>query len=139
MGQLRAVGEEQPVHQCIDRDDDVRDIARTGEVEGARERGAGQQGVLGKPDENDDGGRNRPQVDDPGRLRLAAEDEVDGGEESDHRDDVALDREVSKKVERIDRCTPSGKDELADDRAENCEPGQEPQKSGELFRRGSPI
>jgi hypothetical protein len=46
---------------------------------------------------------------------------------------------VSKKVERLDRCTPSGKDELADDRAENREPSQEPQESGELLRCGLSI
>ena len=61
-------------------------------------------------------------------MRLASEDEVGRREKGDHRDDVALDGDVSEEVERIDRRTADGEDELADDRAEDREPGKEPQE-----------
>ena len=62
-------------------------------------------------------------------LCLASEDEVGRREKGDHREDVALDGDVSEEVKRIDGSASGGVNELADDRAEDREPGLEPQGS----------
>jgi hypothetical protein len=95
-----------------------------------------RQGVVDKPNQNNDRGRSRPQEDDPGWLCLTADDEVSRGEESGHQDDVALGCEVSEEVEKIDRTTLGALDELANDRDDNRDPGRQAQQTRKLLHRG---